>query len=98
MNRQKKELLKKIEKMETWIAIDTELGCGFAPPGAYEGMYKEIYRLREELAHLRHYKTVEEMYYDERGQATTEDILRQTEFIQHKKRRRSRGNSRGVGR
>lgn len=98
MNRQKKELLKQIRELETLIEIDMELGFGIAPPGAHDKTYRKIYRLREELAHLRHYQTVEEMYYDEQGQATTEDILQQTEFIQHKKRRRSRGNSRGVGR
>ena len=98
MNRQKKELLKKIEELETWIDIDTELGCGFAPPGAYDGIYEEIYRLQEELAHLRHYKTVEEMYYDERGQATVEEILRQAKPARNQKPGRSRNNSRGMGR
>lgn len=94
MTRQKKELLKKIEEMEIWIDIDTELGCGFAPPDAYDRMYEEIYSLREELAHLRHYKTVEEMYYDERGQATVEEILQQP--ARNQKPRRN--NSREMGR
>ena len=98
MNRQKKELLKKIEEMETWIAVDTDLGCGFAPPGAYAEMEKEIYRLQEKLAHLRHYKTVEEMYYDERGQAAVEEILRQAKPVRNQKPKRSRNNSRGMGR
>ena len=80
--------------MEIWIAIDTELGCGCAPPGAYDGMYEGIYRLQEELAHLRHYKTVEEMCYDERGQVTVEEILRQP--ARNQKPRRN--NSREIGR
>ena len=55
MTREKKELLKKIKELETWIAVDTELGCGFAPPSAYDKMYEEIYALQKKLAHLRHY-------------------------------------------
>ena len=101
LTRQKKELLKKIEQLETWIAADEELGCGFAPPGAYDDMYREIDQLREKLAHLRHYKTVEEMYYDERKRPTIEEIeemLWQAEPVQNLKRKRSRNNSRGMGR
>ena len=58
----------------------------------------EADRLREELAHLRHYKTVEEMYYDERGQATVDEILRQAKPARNQKPGRSRNNSRGMGR
>ena len=87
MNRQKKELTKKIEELETWIAVDTELGCGFAPPGAYDGMYQEIYKLQEKLAHLRHYKTVEDMMYDERGCLTEDQILQRIESSQTRKQR-----------
>ena len=68
MTRQKKEILKKIEEMDNWIAADMELGCGFAPADAYEGMEREIGRLQEQLAHLRHFETAEAMFYDERGQ------------------------------
>ena len=67
MTRQKKEIVKKIDEMERWIAVDEELGCGFAPAGAYDGMYQEIYRLQEELARLQHYASVEDMLYDTRG-------------------------------
>ena len=67
MTRQKKEIVKKIDEMERWIAVDEELGCGFAPAGAYDEMYKEIYQLREELARLQHYASVEDMLYDTRG-------------------------------
>lgn len=67
MTRQKKEIVKKIGEMEQWIAVDEELGCGFAPTGAYDGMYQEIYRLQEELARLQHYASVEDMLYDTRG-------------------------------
>ncbi len=98
MNREKKELLKKIEEMETWIAADIELGCGFAPPGAYDGMYQEIYRLQEKLAHLRHYKTVEDMMYDERGCLTDDQILRQIESGQARKQRHPRNQLKDRGR
>ncbi len=66
MTRQKKELLKKIDEIETWIAVDEELGCGFAPANAYAELEKEIYKLQEELAHLQHYASVEEMFFDTR--------------------------------
>lgn len=87
MNRQKKEILKKIEQMETWIAHDTELGCGFAPPDAYDTMYKQIYQLQEELAHLRHYKTAEDMLYDERGCLTEDEIMQQIESSRTQKQK-----------
>lgn len=67
MTRQKKEIVKKIDEMERWIAVDEELGCGFAPAGAYDGMYREIDRLRKELARLQHYASVEDMLYDTQG-------------------------------
>ena len=50
MTRQKKEVIKKIDDLEQWIEVDVELGCGFAPVGAYDETYREIDRLREELA------------------------------------------------
>ena len=98
MNRQKKELLKKIEEMETWIAVDIELGCGFAPPGAYDGMYQEIYRLQEKLAHLRHYNTVEDMLYDERGQLPVDEILQRIESSRTRKQRHPRNQPKDRGR
>ncbi len=67
LTRQKEEILKRIEGLEKQIDIDMELSCGMAPPGAYDEMYKEIYRLQDELASLTHYKTAEEMFLDVRG-------------------------------
>ena len=67
MTRQKKEILKKISDLQDWIAVDQELGCGFAPTDAYDDMYDEIYRLEGELAHLQHYESTEAMLYDTRG-------------------------------
>ena len=98
MNREKKALLKKIEELETWIAADIELGCGFAPPGAYDGMYKEIYRLQEKLAHLRHYKTVEDMLYDDRGCLTDGQILQRIESSRTRKQRHPRNHPKDRGR
>ncbi len=98
MNREKKELLKKIDELETWIAADIELGCGFAPPGAYDGMYKEIDRLQEKLAHLRHYKTVEDMMYDERGCLTDDQILQRIESSRPRKQRHPRNHPNDRGR
>ena len=67
MTRQKKEIMKKINEIEIFIAADDELGCGFAPAGFYDPLYEQIYELQEKLAHLSHYKSVEEMLHDTRG-------------------------------
>ena len=74
MTRQKKEILKKIDDLRIWIAVDEELGCGFAPADAYLETYEEIDRLERELAGLRHYDGVEEMYNDARGCGSTEEL------------------------
>lgn len=67
MTRQKKEIIKKIDDLEQWIEVDMELGCGFAPAGAYDETYREIYGLLERLARLQHYASVEDMLYDTRS-------------------------------
>ena len=67
MTRQKKEIIRKIDEIERFIEVDMELGCGFAPAGFYEPMEKEAWELREQLAGLSHYASVEEMLYDRRG-------------------------------
>lgn len=72
MTRQKEELIKKIEEIENFIAADEELGCGFAPAGAYDSEYKKVYELQGQLAHLRHYGSVEEMMNDPRGTSPAE--------------------------
>jgi len=66
MTRQKKEIIKKIDDLYAWMTVDEELGCGFAPQGAYAETEREIYELQEELAHLQHYASVEEMFFDSR--------------------------------
>ena len=98
MNRQKKERLKKIEQVETWIDADTKLGCGFAPPGAYDKMYEEIYALWEQLAHLRHYNTVEDMLYDNRGCLSDDQILQRIESSRTRKQRHPRNHPKDRGR
>ena len=67
MTRQKKEIIKQIQEIEREIEIDMELSHGMAPAGAYDGMEEMIDELQEQLAHLRHYGSAEEMLYDTRG-------------------------------
>ena len=67
MTRQKKEILRKIDEIEAFIAADEELGCGFAPADFYAPLEEESGRLYEELAHLRHYESGMEMMMDSRG-------------------------------
>ena len=74
MTRHKKELLRQIQQMERSIETDTQLGLGYAPPGAFDRAYEKIYELREKLAHLRHYASAEEMLCDTRGQVLNMDL------------------------
>lgn len=74
MTRQKKELIKKIDEIQEFIEVDTELGCGFAPPDFYQDLYEESDKLYEELAHLRHYKDGMEMMMDQRGCSLAADL------------------------
>ncbi len=66
MTRQKKEIAKKIDRLETGIEMDELMGCGL-PPAVYEAREREIYSLLEQLARLQHYASVEDMLYDTRG-------------------------------
>ncbi len=67
MTRQKKEIIRKIDEIEAFIAADEELGCGFAPAGFYTPLEEKAHRLYEELAILRHYRDGMEMMMDMRG-------------------------------
>ena len=67
MTRQKKEIMKKMDEIEEFIAVDMELGCGFAPPNAYDDLYTRIWLLHEELARLSHYGSAMEKMMDTRG-------------------------------
>ena len=67
MTRQKKEIIRKIDEIEAFIGADTELGCGFAPAGFYEPLEREVDRLIEELASLRHFENGLAMMMDPRG-------------------------------
>ena len=66
MTRQKKEIAKKIDRLETGIEMDELMGC-VLPPAVYEAREREIYSLLEQLARLQHYASVEEMLHDTRG-------------------------------
>ena len=67
MTRHKKEIMKKLDAIELQIICDREMGCGAAPEHFYDSLYDEQDRLLEELAHLRKYETIWDMFYDERG-------------------------------
>ena len=65
MTRQKKELIRAIQQIEEFIAVDTELGCGFAPVDAYADLEEERWLLLEKLARLSHYNSAMEMLCDD---------------------------------
>lgn len=67
MNRQKKEILKKMQDIEDFIEADKQLGSGCCPVDAYDGLYEMEYKLGEQLAKLSHYSSYKEMMWDERG-------------------------------
>lgn len=67
MTRQKKEIRRKMEEIENFIRVDEELGCGFAPAGAYDSEYQKIWELGEELARLSHFDSYMDYLMDDRG-------------------------------
>ena len=67
MTRQKKELIRKIDEIEAFVAADSALGCGFSPAGFYSQLEEEAGRMEEELARLRHYPDAMAMMMDPRG-------------------------------
>ena len=82
MTRQKKELIKKIDKMETElemeIAVEKELSLGMGPPAdAFADREDEIWRMQDELARLQHYESYEDKVYNPRFQppATEESLF-----------------------
>lgn len=54
MTRKKREILRRIDEIQEFIAVDEELGCGFAPVGFCDDFYQKIYELETQLAQLRH--------------------------------------------
>lgn len=66
MTRQKKEIIKKVERVQLGMEMDDLMGCGL-PTAVCETREKEIYTLWEQLARLQHYASVEDMLYDTRG-------------------------------
>ena len=64
MTRHKQHLIQKINDLEAEIEIDRQLSFSCAPANAYAEIEAEIYRLWEELAHLRHYESAETMFRD----------------------------------
>ena len=80
MTRQKKELIKKIDKMETElemeIAVEKDLSFGIGPPaGAFADREDKLWRMQDELARLQHYESYEDKVYNPRfQQPATEEI------------------------
>lgn len=74
MTRQKKEIIRQINEIYAFIGADTQLGCGFAPAGFYDELEEEAMALEEQLAHLRGYRDILEMYTDYRGMRGCEDL------------------------
>ena len=69
MTREKKEILKQLDKFEMAMSAEEEMGCGFTPSSYFEAMEKRYrYPLWERLSKLQHYNSVEEMLYDTRSQ------------------------------
>ncbi len=66
MTRQRKEIIKKVERVQLGMEMDDLMGCGL-PPAVFEEREREIYSLWGQLAQLQHYACVEDMLYDTRG-------------------------------
>ena len=66
MTRQKKEIIKKVERVQLGMEMDDLMGCGL-PTAVHETREKEIYTLWEQLARLQHYTNVEDLLHDTRG-------------------------------
>ncbi|MBR2790251.1 MAG: hypothetical protein IKD70_06520 [Eggerthellaceae bacterium] len=66
MTRQKKELLREIREIDDCIALEKELGCGFAPADAFAELEDRQWGLLEKLARLSHYGNATEMLNDDR--------------------------------
>lgn len=71
MTREKKEIIKKIIEIDEFIEVDTELGCGFSPEGAYSELEQMTYELQKKLAKLSHYNSVEDMMYETKNPYST---------------------------
>ena len=68
MTRQKVEILNRIRDLEYEIAVDRALSYGIETPDAHDRAESEIWEVWQQLAHLRHYKSAEDMFYDPRYQ------------------------------
>lgn len=67
MTRQKKEILRKMDEINEFIAVDEQLGCGFAPAGFYRDLEEKLWSLGEELARLCHFDSYMDYLMDDRG-------------------------------
>lgn len=67
MTREKKEILKKIEYLDRMKEIELEVGCGFFVDEIMDNFWKQEEPLFERLRILRHYDSIDSMFFDERG-------------------------------
>ena len=66
MTREKKEIQKKIDRIEEMMHEEEVMGCGFLPDDAFDREESIINRLEVRMAHLQHYKSLEEKEADTR--------------------------------
>lgn len=66
MTRQKREILREIDRIDKIIEAETVMGCGFTPVDAFKELYRERWQLFEKLAKLSHFNSAMEMFADER--------------------------------
>ena len=63
MTAEKRRIINEIKERSNWIAADMELGCGFAPEGAYDSEFQKIAELEDQLARLQGFENAQEKYY-----------------------------------
>lgn len=67
MTREKREIIRRIDDLQFEMEIESQLNFGNLPEDGFEPYMREIHSLEERLSKLRHYDSVEDMYFDTRG-------------------------------
>lgn len=67
MTRQKRELRRKIDALQTSINLAGAFGC-YPPAEWYEDIYIEMEELLEKLANLSHFSTLDRYLWDYHGE------------------------------
>lgn len=63
MRRERKELNKKIDQLQEYVAGDDKLGCGFAPAGFYDPIYEQVSALELQYAKTYGYDSYMDMQF-----------------------------------